>query len=54
MRVRQSDHHRLQGYGIESLLHTITNWPQYNKSLIHHGSLTVSINAEIMNERDPP
>ncbi|MNU96205.1 hypothetical protein D3C71_862350 [compost metagenome] len=30
-------------------LHPITNWPQYNKSLINRGSLTFRIDVEIMN-----
>ncbi len=30
-------------------LHPITNWPQYNKSLINHGSLTFWVDAEAMN-----
>ena len=30
-------------------LHSITNWPQYNKSLIKRGSLTFWVDAEVMN-----
>ncbi|MCK2086563.1 IS5/IS1182 family transposase, partial [Aeromonas sp. 3925] len=30
-------------------LHPITNWPQYNKSLIKRGSLTFWVDAEVMN-----
>ena len=30
-------------------LHPITNWPQYNKSLINRGSLTFWVDAEAMN-----
>ncbi|MFB2844106.1 IS5/IS1182 family transposase, partial [Aeromonas jandaei] len=29
-----------------SSLHPITNWPQYNKSLINRGSLTFWIDAK--------
>ncbi|MFB2829378.1 IS5/IS1182 family transposase, partial [Aeromonas jandaei] len=28
--------------------HPITNWPQYNKSLINRGSLTFWVDAEAM------
>ena len=31
-----------------SSLHPITNWPQYNKSLINRGSLTFWVDAEAM------
>ncbi|MCF5869624.1 transposase, partial [Aeromonas veronii] len=30
-------------------LHPIINWPQYNKSLINRGSLTLWVDAEAMN-----
>jgi hypothetical protein len=30
------------------LLHPITNWPQYNKSLINRGSLAFWVDAEAM------
>ena len=30
-------------------LHPITNWPQYNRSLINRGSLTFWIDAAAMN-----
>ena len=30
-------------------LHPIINWPQYNKSLINRGSLTLWVDAETMN-----
>lgn len=30
-------------------LHPITNWPQYNKSLINRGSLTFWVDAAVMN-----
>ncbi|WP_423190710.1 transposase [Aeromonas salmonicida] len=29
-------------------LHPITNWPQYNRSLINRGSLTFWVDAEAM------
>ena len=31
-------------------LHTITNWPKYNKSLINRGSLTFWVDAAAMND----
>ncbi|MBL0656970.1 transposase, partial [Aeromonas caviae] len=30
-------------------LHPITNWSQYNKSLVHSGSLTFWVDADVMN-----
>ncbi|MFM5464524.1 IS5/IS1182 family transposase, partial [Aeromonas simiae] len=30
-------------------LHPITNWPQYNRSLINRGSLTFWVDAAAMN-----
>lgn len=29
-------------------LHSITNWSQYNESLIHRGSLTFWVDADAM------
>lgn len=29
-------------------LHPITNWPQYHKSLIHRGALTLWVDTEAM------
>ncbi len=34
-------------------LHPITNWPQYNKSLINRGSPTFRVDTEAMNNWFP-
>jgi len=32
-------------------LHAISNWPQYNKSLVNRGSLTFWVDAEAMKNK---
>lgn len=50
MNALMNIHHPLQVCIMgKSLTPPITNWPQYNRSLINRGSLTFWIDAEAMN-----